>query len=69
MRCLVYEEGLKDPFVPVNEPEPMLKSCCSADWKEIGCAVAIAEGVPEGVEYAVAVSGWRKVVVRVEIGR
>lgn len=69
MRCLVYEEGLKDPFVPVNEPEPMLKSCCSADWNEIGCAVAIAKGVIEGVEVAVAVLGWSIVVVRVETGR
>ena len=44
MKCRVYEEGLKEPFWPVKEPEPMEKSWESEAGKEMGWAVAIAEG-------------------------
>ena len=43
MNCLVNEEGLKEPFWPVNEPEPMGKSWDSAALNEMGRAVAITK--------------------------
>ena len=45
MKSRVYDEALKEESSrPVKSPEPMEKSCGSEAVKEIGWAVAIAEG-------------------------
>ncbi|KAJ3006466.1 hypothetical protein NUW54_g3928 [Trametes sanguinea] len=62
---LRYEEGLKEPGVPVKEPVPMVKSWVSAGENDIGCAVAMMHKASE-VEVVERVG----VVVEVcEIGR
>ena len=53
----MYDEGLKDPFVPVNEAEPMVKSWGSADENDIGWAVAMAAGSPGWPVWSMSMCG------------